>query len=727
VTIANTTSDHFHALAKLRDIAKQQRYRYLVCISGSRDWAINWITTYLQNASPENSLCVSDQDIAELSVTTHDKIATFLGHEFDSIIYDAFSGFYPNTFSIMEGTLSGGGLFFLLTPELDDWPHYRDHFCHDYAMYPLSAENMETIFINRLERLLRSDKTISRISETEAAYIHEPTASDVQPQQKPVDPPYKTTDQRVAVEAICQLHDANYPLVLLSRRGYGKSSALGIAAALLVQQAKKQIIITAPRRTAVNRIFEHAASSLAQTLDLNQSLLMHEDARIEFIAPDELIRHPRQVSLLIIDEAAAIPVSMLQQLLKHYPNAILSSTVFGYEGHGRGFEIQFLKYLDQHYSGWKLIELQQPIRWELNDPLESFSARAFLYHAIPPMVNSNDEVALNAIEMHEFDKHQLHLYEPLFTLLFNLLNSAHYKTSPDDLRIILDSPSIRIFYLLYNSTIIACSLIVYEGGIPSGLAEQVIRGERRIKGQILPQTLLGNVVNPDIAAGSFARIMRIAVVPELQQRGIGSLFLKKLKEHHLQKVDYLGASFGAQSDLIEFWKKSDYLALRLGRKPNAFTGRYPLLMIQSLSKKGQNKLLELQQDFAARFMYLLSDSYRNLPCQLAITLIAHLSPQLTVKISANELKEVKLFSDSHRQYDSSVAAIHQFMIEAIQKTRLSDLAADLQSILIKKFIQKQTDEIVIEQHQLAGNAELVKLLREGVRDLLKDYEGTVKR
>jgi len=58
---------------------------------------------------------------------------------------------------------------------------------------------------------------------------------------------------------------------------------------------------------------------------------------IEFVAPDDLIANKHDVSLLMVDEAAAVPVQMLSELLQSYSRIVFSSTIHGYEETGRGF------------------------------------------------------------------------------------------------------------------------------------------------------------------------------------------------------------------------------------------------------------------------------------------------------------------------------------------------------------------------------------------------------
>lgn len=93
---------------------------------------------------------------------------------------------------------------------------------------------------------------------------------------------------------------------------------------------------------------------------------------MRFVAPDSLLDELPEADLLLVDEAAAIPLSILAIYLNHYNKLIFSTTTHGYEGTGRGFVLKFYKLLDRKRAGWKKIELQQPVRWQQNDWFEQW-------------------------------------------------------------------------------------------------------------------------------------------------------------------------------------------------------------------------------------------------------------------------------------------------------------------------------------------------------------------
>lgn len=88
-----------------------------------------------------------------------------------------------------------------------------------------------------------------------------------------------------------------------------------------------------------------------------------------------------------MDEAAAIPITLVKKLLGPYM-VILSSTVHGYEGTGRSLSLKLISSLKeqnrvkasyQSSSGQEVmsrklneIQLDQPIRYGKNDPIEKW-------------------------------------------------------------------------------------------------------------------------------------------------------------------------------------------------------------------------------------------------------------------------------------------------------------------------------------------------------------------
>ena len=80
--------------------------------------------------------------------------------------------------------------------------------------------------------------------------------------------------------------------------------------------------------------------------------------------------------MVMIDEAAAIPLPLLTAVVKNCSRLALATTVHGYEGTGRGFELRFGPLLSSQTRGERRVTLTTPVRWAAGDPLERFIFRA---------------------------------------------------------------------------------------------------------------------------------------------------------------------------------------------------------------------------------------------------------------------------------------------------------------------------------------------------------------
>jgi tRNA(Met) cytidine acetyltransferase len=81
-----------------------------------------------------------------------------------------------------------------------------------------------------------------------------------------------------------------------------------------------------------------------------------------------------RASWLIVDEAAAIPGPLLRQLVTRFPRTLLTTTVQGYEGTGRGFLLKFCASF--HLRQFSLLD---PIRWAAGCPLEAVVSELLLF------------------------------------------------------------------------------------------------------------------------------------------------------------------------------------------------------------------------------------------------------------------------------------------------------------------------------------------------------------
>jgi len=718
------SSDHNQTLLNLSYQAVRNRHRYLVVLQGDREWSTTIYEPFLKESKVSNALHVSDRTDLESSCTTYNNVSSYLGQEFECIIYDSFGGFFPNTICMAEGMLIGGGLFFLQIPHPDKWPSVKDSFCNLYTMYPYTDNDMRDNFLKRFTRLLNLDKTVSLITEKGEAQIHTPV-SQIE-STKHEEPIYASRSQQQAVENIKHVAKGhrNRPLVMLANRGHGKSAALGIACAQLVQQQTSiRIIVTAPRKDASNILFQHAANLLSEKIEYAKGYLEVDGSVIEFIAPDVLTRKKIECNLLIVDEASAIPSPLLEMMLKNYHRTVFSTTVYGYEGNGRGFELKFIEKMKIVTPDCQVTRLDEPVRWNKNDPLEAFFYKAFLLDTETTVsaLSATTPVDSNKLEYKVIGQQSLLNNELLLKELYNLLLNAHYKTTPNDLRMILDSPYIFIHVLMSNNMIVAAALIAEEGCLDEELATAVYNGKRRTKGHYLPQTLVQETGNSDSAGLRFARIIRIAVHLSYQNKGIGSVLLRQLHNRMSAKYDFIGAVFGCNARLLDFWRKNDYLLIKMGHKRNAFSGYHSAVVLNAISAKARVIIEESLQYNLEKNLFALADSLNDLDYDIVLLMLLLNKQCINDEIGERDIKELRSFSDSYRQYDHSAPSIYQLFMSAIRSETVNLLSEGQKQVLVQRVLLRLSESEIVSRNSLHGKNELQAILRQATKILLAAY------
>ena len=710
-------------IADLSAQLKNNCHRACLVIAGDEIWVRQSTNNLLDQITDQNLYkdirWVSNTAPDNTSVIDPAKIQNILGDETDVVVFDAWSGFNPDTFGAVAGILRGGGLLLLLTPPLSNWPSFNDPEYQRITVYPTPAEEMTGRFLERLVSVIQEHQHTIILEQDQ----HLAEISDLTPFENKQfdDTVFRTEDQKSAVEAIIKVSKGHRrrPLVITSDRGRGKSAALGIAAAQLMTQGVDRIIVTAPRLDATTLIFAHAADLLKEG-QATRGLLKTEHATLEFLPPDELIRHEHKAKLLLVDEAAAIPAPILEQLLIKYSRIVFATTIHGYEGTGRGFAVRFQKTLTEHTPDWKALEMKTPIRWRENDPLEDLVFKTLLLNASPVQDDLILTANKNNCSIELIDRDQLQSDQTSLSQLFGLLINAHYQTRPSDLRYLLDGPNLSIFVMRHNDQIIATALLAFEGGIDEKMADEIISGKRRPHGHLIPETLASHIGLKQAPLLSGARVVRIAVHSTVQNRGLGSFLLEQIQDHpDLSELDYLAACFGATTDLLNFWKKSTYLPMRIGIQRNASSGEHSVVVLKPISTKGEKLFTTARERFFKQFPHQLADPLRDLePDLVAFLLKQNISFQPV--LDEMDWQDIKAFVQNERIYETCMAPIWDLTCAALMNKESSALIDNKQrDVLILKVLQKHSWQNVAKLTGLSGKKNVLENLRKALLSFLK--------
>lgn len=97
--------------------------------------------------------------------------------------------------------------------------------------------------------------------------------------------------------------------------------------------------------------------------------------------------------------------------------------------------------------------------------------------------------------------------------VYQLLSGAHYRTSPLDLRRMMDAPGQHFLQATANNRVAGALWLVEEGGLSAELSQAVWCGFRRPRGNLVAQSLAAHGSDPLAATLVGRRVSRIAVHP----------------------------------------------------------------------------------------------------------------------------------------------------------------------------------------------------------------------
>ncbi len=730
-------------LSALAEGQARGRHRRLVLLTAQPEWARSLAAPLADGE--EHSLWIGTEAPAGGTRLPAGQASRVLGREFRLVVFDAFCGFDPDALAAVAGTLRGGGLLLLLAPPLEQWPAFPDPERERITVAGLAPTTVGGRFLRRFATLLRRDPDVLILApqrplpplpvvaplpamESEGGANPHPAVPDGKNSRNEAFPgvlegsPCLTPDQAAAVEALLHVVEGQRrrPVVLSADRGRGKSAALGLAAGEVLAGRGGRVLVTGPSLEAVAPVFEHAARLLPGA-QRGRAHLERGDARLEFIAPDRLLRERPRADLLLVDEAASLPLPLLEGLLRHYPRIAFATTVHGYEGTGRGFVLRFGPLLDRVTRGWRRMSLETPVRFAPGDPLERLLFRALLLEAEPAPVT---EPAGEAV-VEQCDRDRLASDEQTLGEFYGLLVQAHYRTRPYDLRHLLDGPNLSLWLLRREGRVVAVAVTALEGGFDATTAEAIRAGTRRPHGHLLPESLAAHLGFVRAPRMSHLRVLRIAVHPQLQGRGLGSRLLGAVLERMEEGIDLVGASFGATVPLLHFWFRAGFVPVRLSSHRSAVSGSHSALMVRACSARGRELLEAARSRFLDHFPVQLSDPLRELEPELALALLAGAGPA-PVGLDEQDREALYCFSHHHRVFEESLAPLRRLACRLLTDTAQSALLDPVaRRLLVCRVLQGRPWEESARLAGLAGRREVIEALRAALRPLVP-APGTVE-
>ncbi|URD75422.1 hypothetical protein MUK42_07746 [Musa troglodytarum] len=530
-----------------------------------------------------------------------------LGNTFGMCILQDFEALTPNLLARTIETVEGGGLIILLlrslssltslyTMVMDVHERFRTE-SHSHAAarfnerFLLSIASCKACVImdDELNILpisshIRSIQSVSITEDSEGLSERERELKNLKDQfhdDFPVGPLIGkccTMDQGKAVitflDAILD-KTLRSTVALIAARGRGKSAALGLAVAGAVAAGYSNIFVTAPSPENLKTLFEfvckginaleykeHLHYDLVKSADpelkkatIQINIYKQHRQTIQYLRPHDHAKLS-QVELLVVDEAAAIPLPIVKSLLGPYL-VFLSSTVNGYEGTGRSLSLKLLQQLesqsqmpsqgaDGNHSGrlFKKVELNESIRYASGDPIESWLNGLLCLDVASYIPNISRLPHPSECDLYYVNRDTLFSYhkesEIFLQRMMALYVASHYKNSPNDLQLMADAPSHHLFVLLgpvdesknHLPDILCVIQVCLEGQISRKSAIKSLSEGRQPFGDQIPWKFCEQFQDNVFPTLSGARIVRIAVHPSALRLGYGSTAVDLLTRYY---------------------------------------------------------------------------------------------------------------------------------------------------------------------------------------------------
>ncbi|KAF0980690.1 hypothetical protein FDP41_013173 [Naegleria fowleri] len=540
-----------------------------------------------------------------------------LGNTYGMLVLQDFEGITPNVLARTIETVEGGGMIVLLLPEMQSLKqlytmtmdvHSRFRTGHDDVeitarfnerfllslasckqclvvddqlnILPISShiKDIKPVVLDEEERLenhILSTKEKELQDLKQKLQEHQPLGTLVSQA--------KSLDQGKAilkfVDAISE-KTLQTTVALLASRGRGKSAALGLAIASAVSYGYSNIFVTSPSPENLKTLFEFIIKGLEslkykdqQDFEIVQStnpafnnavvrlnIFKNHRQTIQYIQPEDS-QKLGQCELLVIDEAAAIPLPLVKKLLGPYL-IYISSTINGYEGTGRSLSLKLLEQLKEKgqkqtgklTSGARKyfeIKLEEPIRYGEGDNVERWLYDVLCLDATSAVPITSKCPHPSDCNLYYVNRDTLFSYnqasEAFLHNMMSLYVSSHYKNTPNDLQLMSDHPSHHLFVLLgpidENSSSlpdIYCVIqVCMEGKINRQTVLANLSKGLNPGGDLIPYLVSRQYQESDFAALSGVRVVRIATHPEYKRMGYGTRALELLTKYYQNEIQNL--------------------------------------------------------------------------------------------------------------------------------------------------------------------------------------------
>ncbi|MGB9708897.1 MAG: tRNA(Met) cytidine acetyltransferase TmcA [Infirmifilum sp.] len=667
-----------------------------------------------------------------IEYVSYHQLDVILGRTYSLCIADLLNNLEPNDLGRLMGVVRGGGLYILLLPSQQRIFETITRFQSNLIVPGYTPDQLKRYFTQRLLKKLYEHNGIAIYDADNRYFLRkfsqektsDYTSREIIIPEKTRIPlkVYKlalTQDQVEVLKRFEFLYAKSLKkqvLVLTADRGRGKSSVVGIGLGWLVHRLRRakgkcKVVVTSPSETNVQEVFRFADRVLR--LYNHPVELTHSENRIvgisgkgidiSYVPPLEALKSRGDV--LVVDEAAAIPVTMLFKFLERYDKIVFSTTIHGYEGAGRGFSVRFLTRLRARNDVEVIeYEMDEPIRYAKQDPIEEWIFDTLLLDAEPAQLTDEDIKAINETNLlyQVPDEKKLFLEnEDELRQFVGIYIMAHYRNNPNDLGIMMEAPHhfTRIVKTPSGKVVVSLELAI-EGPLGPDLSRESAKGAW-LMGNIIPDRIIKHYKIVDFGELKGIRIVRIATHPQVMRRGLGSFALKHIEEEARRGgYDWIGAGFGVTEELLRFWVKNGFIPVHLSPERNPISGEYTVIVIKPLSEKAERIVNVIAREFKEKLLDTLPSPYYDLEPPVALLLLES-TPNPDPPINLPLLKKARflMYAWGDMTVENSMDVLGYLTKHYFKVSKRPELTLFQKLLLISKVLQAKSWRATLDDLQ----------------------------
>ncbi len=423
----------------------------------------------------------------------------------------------------------------------------------------------------------------------------------------------RTRDQAAALDAFASfLRGRARTLMVTGDRGRGKSFLVGLGVALAIHwHAAGRVEVVAPSEESASSLMRGLVAGL-EALQAPYRVRGERGGvpvrvtgpwfRVALATPERAEPAP----MLVVDEAGAVGVARVRRLSWRSGKVVVATTIHGYEGSGRALAHLLKTQLPQPLAEARL---EEPIRYRPGDPLEAWLYDTFMLRAEPrPPPREVEDAQCGAVNRRVMARDR-----GVLEGVVGLLALAHYRSEPDDILVMLESPNHRVYALGDPASPIAVADVAVEEW---GMEEAARLGLKALEHHAhgAAHGLRG------------VRVVRIAVHPDLQRRGHGSRLLRCVEGEAARAGADVVTTIFSRHDVIGFWVRNGYRPVYMSPRYNRVTGEKNVAFARPLTPRGAAAVEAASSAFRLRLLLSAHSIYRDVAAEKIPLLIESAAP-----------------------------------------------------------------------------------------------------